>query len=693
MKNTVAVIIPTRGLVAYVRQCLKSLFDSGAAETATLDVVVIEGGGEESKALIEKQFKDKPVRWMKAEEDWSYSQINNAAAKTTKSSYILLLNNDTICRPDFLKHMLTPMKNLKDVGIVGCKLMLPKDGGIQHIGVAFRNDGIPYHLGHGKKDDGTYQPSMRDDYYDAVTFACALIRKKVWDKVGGLDEQYFFNYEDTDFCLMAKEAGWKTFMAHKAVVIHIECASLDMRMKHDNYSARDNFKKFWVKWIEKNRITPLVGIKIHRGKQSPSPDRLNIAYVPSSRGAGVPWWRIDLPMAKVAKLGLANVAPVHIEMGETQAIARLEQCDVAHFQGQMQDWVLRIAQMRDIRPFRMLYDYDDHPVHISPYAQAYKFFGCREIKLETIDADPIWLWRDGESGFNVNRNKAARAKQLEIISEVDGVTTTTNALHGYFKETQKNVYKLPNQIDFDIYEHMYSLWNRAPGPVRIGWHGGDNHFHDISSVGKALTDYVNNHDVKLILFGAWYKGPLKGIDPAKVEEKAWVHISGFPYKLATLGIDVGLVPLSDPTLPYMKFNHFKSSIKFLEYSAMRIPTLVAGNREAYDVCEDGVNGTTYESDDEFVEKLHRLCTDKKLRKLMGQRGLDWVREHRDLEKNAHLWLEAYESIMQTGPELSEEVKASFGGDKITSKEDSPEIGLEIPPPAPGGGDNWWEASP
>src|SRR5258706_15747338 len=96
VQKSVTVIIPTKGKVALVKQALASFFDSLSGDEK-VEVIVIEGGGEDAKILIEKSYADKPVRWMKAEDGWSFSQINNAAAKDVKSDYLLLLNNDVIC--------------------------------------------------------------------------------------------------------------------------------------------------------------------------------------------------------------------------------------------------------------------------------------------------------------------------------------------------------------------------------------------------------------------------------------------------------------------------------------------------------------------------------------------------------------------------------------------------------------------
>jgi len=101
----------------------------------------------------------------------------------------------------------------------------------------------------------------------------------------------------------------------------------------------------------------------------------------------------------------------------------------------------------------------------------------------------------------------------------------------------------------------------------------------------------------------------------------------------------------------MKFNGSKSSIKYLEFSALRIPSLVVDGSRPYSVCQDGVNSMTYSTKEEFMDKLDRLCKDKMLRYSLGTRALEYVHEHFDLEQNIHRWIEAYEKLAQVGSQV------------------------------------------
>jgi GT2 family glycosyltransferase len=648
--KTLSVVILTRGRLELVKRAIRSLLLS-RPEEVEVQTVIVEHGGELSRALAEEQeFTDAHIKWVSAPDDASCSEMTNigVASMDRSDDHILLLDNDVSLRAGAINAMLACLA-LPDVGIVGAKL-LHADGTIQHVGVVFGTDGRPSHTGWGK-DPEHFGPASRNDYYDAVTRACMLIRRETWTAVGGFDPAYFWNYEDTDFCLMAKEKGWKSYVTTNAVALHDEGASSDHR-KTGKHSVERNWSVFAAKWIETKKIREVLGLPLDKHTfATQTKARYNIAFVPWSKNSGVVWWRIETPAKMILRKKLMNGVLLYGDMPTEHMVNVMCNSDVTVMHGIIDEWLGGVAADRDGRPFQIVYDYDDHPLYISPYAQAYASFGCNEVSMtDTATGEQVWLWRDGQNGLDIDRNRIRRQRQLSIISGVDCVTTTTPTLAEYMATLNPRVEILPNCIDFDIYRHKYSLWERQPGPVRIGWHGGDNHWHDVSQIGPALTKYVNEHDVQLVLFGAFYKGPFRGIDESKVINEEWVNVEAFPHKLAALAIDVAVIPLADPEAPAMKFNHYKSGIKYLEYSALRIPSLVTANRAAYDMCKDGVNALTFHDDVEFTEKLDRYVKDAALRKQIGAGALDYVREHHDLGRHIYAWCELYSDLAEKSVE-------------------------------------------
>jgi len=646
--DKVSVVIPTRGLSDMLANCLRSL----AAQWPSLEVIVVEHETHDAKEILEETFprgiyieafdKDAPDRGEDGPKGHSYSTLNNLGVAKATRPYILLLNNDVTARKGSIDAMVEVLEKDEQTGIVGAKLLTPKNK-IQHIGVVFNHYGIPSHLGWGEEHARTFLPAWRSEYFDAVTFAAALIRRDLWEKLGGLSDDYFFNYEDSDFCLRARAEGFRCYVNQVAIFTHLEGGSGDLRTT-EHHSIKRNLTVFRDKWIETGTLENLTGIRLTTGQGPLAMERLNVIMMPSGRGAGVSWWRMDLIGQKLVKRKLANVMFCFPDMKQDALMEAFGRADLAVIQGHHGGDLLRA--LRADRPFKTVFEHDDHPVYLSPYAEVYRTLGTQEIQLLGSDGSAIWLWRDGESGFDLDRNRAAKASLLETMGACDAMTTTTVPLAEYFSTISKHVFVLPNCVDFDHYPPVFDRYQRAGDDgVRVGWWGGDNHWHDMTAIGPWLRDFINaREDAKLVLIGAFYRGPFRGIDMAKVEDQQWVHVEAWPYKLATAGLDAAIIPLASPSQPYMQFNHFKSDIKWLEAAAYKIPCLVQAGVAPYENCIDGVNALTFASREEFLEKLDRLTKDSDLRRRLGQAAYDYAREYRDLEKNIESWLDIYQQV-------------------------------------------------
>ena len=148
--------------------------------------------------------------------------MNNMAVAQARGEYIVLLNNDTaIIRGDWLDNMLNHAQR-PEVGITGAKLLYP-NGQVQHAGVLLGLRGPAEHpfIGRGGDEQGYLHRLVADQNYTAVTAACLMVRKEVYQAVGGLDEDNFrVSYNDIDFCLKVREAGYLTVWTPYAKVMH-----------------------------------------------------------------------------------------------------------------------------------------------------------------------------------------------------------------------------------------------------------------------------------------------------------------------------------------------------------------------------------------------------------------------------------------------------------------------------------------
>lgn len=184
--------------------------------------------------------------------DGSFSANNNEAIKDVEGKYVLLLNDDCMpIREDWLYNMVRVLETDEKVGIVGALLFYPDQKTIQHCGVFFssKTNNLPYHMFYRQSLDKVSNFVIQPRYYQAVTGACMLIRREDYLSVGGLEEKYWYCYEDIDLCLKVKEQLKKhCVFLPDAQLIHDEGISKDGK---NNPKFEHNIKTFRDKWAGK----------------------------------------------------------------------------------------------------------------------------------------------------------------------------------------------------------------------------------------------------------------------------------------------------------------------------------------------------------------------------------------------------------------------------------------------------------
>ena len=192
--------------------------------------IVIDDKGPQSdllSALYTKLRGDSRCKVILSPVNRGFAGINNDAVKRGKARLLLLLNSDTkILTPGWLKTMASEFSD-KTVGCVGAKLLYFSDkdtierpaGKIQHAGVAFNLIGQAFHIFMGWESDNPKVTERRE--MNAVTGACLMTRRSLYEKLGGLDEQYTKgNFEDVQYCLQVRRTGHKIIYNPNVVLNH-----------------------------------------------------------------------------------------------------------------------------------------------------------------------------------------------------------------------------------------------------------------------------------------------------------------------------------------------------------------------------------------------------------------------------------------------------------------------------------------
>ena len=287
-------------------------------------------------------------------------------------------------------------------------------------------------------------------------------------------------------------------------------------------------------------------------------------------------------------------------------------------------------------------DIDDNVELISPYSLHYENYGIEEVKH-----NGKWLWKNGESNFNISENRKAVANHIEGMRNVDLVTTTTEKLAEYARQYNDNVAVLPNSVNTD---RWYPIDLKPNKQLRVGWGGGVSHYEDWFSIKEPLNELMREFKFKLIMQGTAFPGILDDDNKHLLEAEEWVPFKGHPYMVKSLGIDIALVPLID-----LPFNHYKSSIKWYEFSSLGIPSVVS-NILPYSKDINKKNAKGYNTPKEFYTALRELLMKPKARQRIGLQAKKYVEENRDAKKNVILWKEVYESLNSTRKRSSKSSK-------------------------------------
>ena len=225
----VSILIPNKDHTDDLDVCLNSFFER--ADYQNYEFIIIENNSvlPETFAYYEKIEKEhdnvKVVYW---EAGFNYSAINNFGFKFAKGDYIMLLNNDVeLITPDIFQSMLGFCMR-PEVGIVGAKLLY-NDHTVQHAGVLVGAGGLADHVFKGihEDDPGYMGRAISSQDVSAVT-ACLLVKRSVYEEVGGLEDEFQVAFNDVDFCLKVRKAGYLIVYDADVKLFHYESKSRGM---------------------------------------------------------------------------------------------------------------------------------------------------------------------------------------------------------------------------------------------------------------------------------------------------------------------------------------------------------------------------------------------------------------------------------------------------------------------------------
>ena len=233
----ISIIIPTKNNKKLLKKCLKSIQNS---TYKNYEIIIVNNGKK-----IEPQKDCKIIEYS---DSFNFSKMNNFAVKHASGDYILFLNDDTeIINKDWLEYLMFYSMQ-KDVGVVGSLLLFPKSGfypdSIQHAGVTLGTAGPAIH-----SFSYSHYNTQKNQNFDkvarntsAVTAACMMVRRDVFDKVNGFDEKFAVSFGDTDICLRIKQEKYQIVYCPSSKLYHAESST-----RRSKYPLADEIK-FLNRW-------------------------------------------------------------------------------------------------------------------------------------------------------------------------------------------------------------------------------------------------------------------------------------------------------------------------------------------------------------------------------------------------------------------------------------------------------------
>jgi len=254
----ISIVIANKDHEADLRRCLASIFEKSTYDN--YEVIVVENNSETTEIwkYYEELKDNERVKIVTYQGGFNYSAVNNLGVKAAEGEYILLLNNDTqVITVNWMEELLMYAQR-QDVGAVGAKLYYG-DKTIQHAGVvlglgAHRTAGHSHYMQH-RENLGYMGRLCYAQNVSAVTGACLLVSKELFEKAGGLDESFAVSLNDVDFCIKLREMGYLNVFTPFAELYHYESVSRGLddqgekAKRYNEESAR--FRNKWKAVLEK----------------------------------------------------------------------------------------------------------------------------------------------------------------------------------------------------------------------------------------------------------------------------------------------------------------------------------------------------------------------------------------------------------------------------------------------------------
>ena len=241
METKTSIILVAYNSANTISECLEALFKQ---DDRSFEIIVVDSCSSDDTVHRLKEYKDRISLFLPGR-NLGYAGGNNLAAKYARGKFLIFLNPDVIVSENWLEEMVLPISD-DTVGVVGCLIYHPDGRTIQHAGGFFLENAITRHIGDGEMEMGPYNNGYQ--YPQFVTGASILVRKVLFEHLGGFDIGYFPGYfEEAELCSRIRQIGMKVLLNPRAKAIHFESSSTGKFSQKFYYYYHKNRIRFVIK--------------------------------------------------------------------------------------------------------------------------------------------------------------------------------------------------------------------------------------------------------------------------------------------------------------------------------------------------------------------------------------------------------------------------------------------------------------
>ncbi|MFJ2488644.1 glycosyltransferase [Pseudomonas sp. NPDC087639] len=546
----VSIIIRAGDSLHALQRCTESLIEHTAY--SRYEILLVDTGSTES-AMIEwlaamAQLGASMLRVVQYAGADNVAALRNFAADQARGEYLLLLDAEAVIyESDWLDELLNQARR-PEVAVVGARLLSP-EGAIVSAGLILGLAGpvgSPF-AGESASSRGYMQRLHVVQNWSAVSSQCLMVRKQVFDALGQFDGETFARgLSDVDLCLRAGSDGYLVVWTPYASVVIApltENAPLALSEKEE--------EAFHRQWMPKIIKDPAYSPSLSLGVSS-------FSLEPSLRNNWNPFCSRHLPL--ILGLPVNSSAVGHYRV--TGPLAELEASGRA-----LGRWAYEspsTVEIERLAPDSIILQcrYSDGAVsdiqRIKKYSSALRIFELDDYVISAPKKNTH------------ARNKPVNTEQMlrEGIALCDRVVVTTQALSDALSSMHSDIRIVPNMLSPEPWATLTSH-RRTSSKPRVGWGGGTSHSGDLEIIAEVVRELAN--EVEWVFFGMCPDE----LRPYIHEFHSAISLQSYPFKLASLNLDLALAPLE-----FHIFNDCKSNLRLLEYGACGYP-VICTDTEAY----------------------------------------------------------------------------------------------------------------